>query len=51
MLLLEDTKSKLLFKDDINDVLLMEATKYSARKKQVCNSESSGLTQYAGVGW
>jgi hypothetical protein len=35
VLLLEDTKPKLLIKDDINDVLfMMEDTKYSARKEK-----------------
>ena len=49
VLLLEDTKSKLLIKDDINDVLLMmEDTKYSARKEKVSNFKP---LQHRAIAW
>ena len=50
VLLLEDTKSKLLIKDDINDVLLMmEDTKYSARKKHLVIPNLSTTGQLHGI--
>ena len=49
VLLLEDTKSKLLIKDDINDVLLMmEDTKYSARKEKFSNFKP---LQHRAIAW
>ena len=49
VLLLEDTKSNLLFKDDINDVLLMEATKYSARTKHLVIPNLSNTGHLHGI--
>ena len=49
VLLLEDTKPKLLIKDDINDVLfMMEDTKYSARKEKVSNFKP---LQHRAIAW
>ncbi len=49
VLLLVDTKSNLLFKDDINNVLLMEATKYSARKKHLVIPNLSNTGHLNGI--